>query len=158
MLRKLLVGTVLMTAACGSETWVYAPTAELSVVVEEGEMVLEGEAVLTYDPAAIPDDEVSNALRLSVASSRREVPLLDFPEARPRDVHAVDGDGSLNLLRVYRACDAARCEVVVPFTITRERGSAAVLEVTGDAILTKASVAHVTQAQSDAATLQIVVY
>lgn len=159
-MRTMVLSVVALLVGCTSERWIYAPTASEVISVPEGTLVVEGEAVLSYDREGVPspDVEVSNALRLEVASSVRETPAIEFPAASERDLTRFEDASALNLLGVYQDCGEARCEVVVPFRVTRSTDAAAEIEVSGDAILTVENVVHDVSAESDAARLQIVIY
>ncbi len=68
-MRNVVMGSLLMLVGCSSETWVYAPTAEADVEVPAGTTGIDGVAVLTYDPAGIPQEIVGHTLRMTVSSS-----------------------------------------------------------------------------------------
>lgn len=147
---------LLFLTACESETWVYAPSAEQRIVVEAGDNEIVGRATLTYDAINLPDaDEiVGNALRMSVSSENGAALVLDFPWADEQDLGRFAWSSSLNLHEVYQPC-VASCQVEVPFRITRSGAGADVLTITADALLSRASVLHVIDPESDAANLYL---
>jgi len=158
VLKTVLFSAVATLAACsGSETWVFAPVAEESVELEQDEMLVMGEAVLRYDPRELPpaDDVVSNALRLTATATSGEELLLRFPSADPADLVTFTDPGMLNVEGVYRDCDRELCRVIVPFEVERRGAGPTRLELSGDAILTRASLTHVIDAESDEATLRL---
>lgn len=154
-MRSVMTGALLMLGGCWSETWVYAPTAQADVEVSEGTTVIDGMAVLTYDPGGIPDEVVGDALRMSVSSSIREHLELEYPDA-PEGASHSPGEGALNLDGVFPDCGAVTCTSEVAFRILRRNAAPAILSVDADAILTAPSAVHDISPASDGASLELI--
>lgn len=149
------VVAVLVLGGCESETWVYAPTADLDVDVDAGTVELGGLARLTYDAAELPDEVVSDALRLVVSSSIDERLVLEYPGADEADLGTFRSAAKLNLNGVYVDCGEPTCVTDVAFRVVRESDAPATLHISADAILSRPSVLHDVDADSDAATLEL---
>ncbi|MBX2796863.1 MAG: hypothetical protein KTR31_04315 [Myxococcales bacterium] len=151
---------VMMMGAVGcenTESWVYAPEGEASIVLEEA-TEMSGQAILRYasDGMPRPDEVVSNALRLSATSEPTDDWVMRFPHADPADLIEVAEPGALNLDGAYVPCDGGTCEVVVPFGVERLGTKRTRLEVAGDAILTIGTLFRDLGPLDDRASLQIV--
>lgn len=128
----------LILAACDQELWVYAPTVDVTVELAEGEQVLAGEAVLTYDPTVLPENEISDALRLT---AHGDVELV-YPGVPDSELRTFLEPGAQNRLFVFDDCGDAICTTVVPFEIRRSSTEPMSLQITGDAISTTSQRDH----------------
>lgn len=118
-----------------NETTLYAPTASASIELAEGQTEVTGAMVLSYSTARFPEDEVSNALRMSATARASEEPLTIVYTG---DVGS-PGSRNGNLDDVYQRCGQATCLVRIPFSLQRAGMRQEWLDVTADAILSAES-------------------